>query len=624
MTAGLAFLESRLDRSRQTQLAPPPKLTVSQWADRYRMVSSYSAEPGPWQTSRTPYLREIMDSFGDPAVQMVIFMKCARIGGTEAGLNIVGYFIDQDPSPILIVQPTVDDAKDFSKEQLAPMLADTPALAGKVQDPRSRDSGNTVQSKTFPGGGLYLVGANSPRGFRRRTARVVDLEEVDGYPASAGTEGDQIKLAFRRTATYAHRRKVYMNSTPTLKGASRIEDYFSRSDQRRFHLPCPHCQAMQPLVWRQLRWDGPEPLYFCIECGAGITESDKFRMLARGVWVPERPDLAVRGYHINALYSPWVTWRELVDEWLEAQTDIGKLQVFVNTVLGETWEDRGGGLDPKSLESRREDYGAAVPAWVSVLTAGVDVQENRLALVIRGWGQGEESALIVHTEIDGDPTKAGVWNALDEQLTRTYGTADGRQLPVFAAGVDTGDNTESAYAYCRPRWNRRVYALKGSSTPGAPLAPRKASINNKGRVRLFLIGTTAAKDLIYGRLKISMPGPGRYHFPPETTDDYFVQVTAEKSVREQINGRWIRRYKLPRGARNEALDCEVYALAALYLAPINRAKLGLNMVLPPTNTMPMPPPADLAVAEESRAHAQVITKRPAAKLPRRGGWAGRW
>lgn len=624
--SSLEDLIRRLRDLRRRLLAPPPKLTVSEWADRYRQVSNYSAEPGPWRTDRTPYLREIMDSFSDPTVNLVAFMKCARIGGTEAGLNIVGYFIDQDPSPILIVQPTVDDAKDFSKEQLAPMLADTPCLSVVVKDPQSRNSGNTVQSKIFAGGALYLVGANSPRGFRRRTARVVDLEEVDAYPQSAGTEGDPIKLATRRTATFAHRRKIYLNSTPTLKGLSRIEEYYLRSDQRQYHVPCPDCGHYQALVWGNLKYDPPAPLYYCQGCGVGIAEESKFRMVAQGRWVVTNPGGTFRGYHLNALYSPWLTWPELCAEWHEAQTDLTKMQVFINTALGEVWEDRSGTIDPGNLESRRESYPAEIPAWVEVLTAGVDVQESRLALVIRGWGAGEESALIEHVEIDGDPTRREVWEALDAKLLQPRLTPDGRTLTVYATGVDTGYHTESAYTYCKPRYNRRVYALKGSSTVGAALGPRKASVAGRVRVRLFLIGTTAAKDLIYARLKIQRPGPGYLHFGLNASEEYFVQLVAEQVKKRQVNGRWFRRYELPRGVRNEALDCEVYALAALYLSDVNRLRLGRN--LPTVDERPitagLDPVAPLEVAQSTMAVAHPMIKRPKVTLPRRNNWSGKW
>ncbi len=566
MTA-LALLESRLAELRRQYLAPPPKRSVSEWADAVRVVSSYSAEPGPWRTERTPYLREIMDAFSDPAVNTVVFQKCARIGGTEAGLNVVGYFIDQDPSPILLVQPTVDDAKDFSKEQLAPMIADTAALARKVKSPTSRDSGNTVQAKVFDGGALFLVGANSPRGFRRRTARVVMLDEVDGYPASAGSEGDPIKLASKRAQTFGYRRKLYILSTPTLKGLSRIEDYYERSDQRRFHVPCPHCGHMAPLRWGNLKYkDLPEPQYACDGCGGLWGEEHKFPALLAGQWVADRPGRTIRGYHLNALYSPWVTWRELVEEWQEAQGDLLKLQVFVNTVLGEAWEDRQGGLDAGALEQRPRHAAGAVPYGVQLLTIGVDVQDDRLEATVWGWGAGRQRWRIAHDVIRGDPERADVWAALEALRVKRWPTEDGRELVAFAVGVDSGAHTKAVYDWCGPRYAQRVFALKGSSTAGAPLLP-KGPTRAKG-CRVFVIGTETAKDEWYGALRTREPGPMYVAFDADTEAEYLKQLTAERAVRKQTNGRWVRRYELPRGERSEALDCAVYALAALLLTGV--------------------------------------------------------
>lgn len=626
-TTAVERLVARLAELRRQQLSPPPKLTVSEWADRFRVVSNYSAEPGPWRTDRTPYLREIMDCFSDPLVEKVVFQKCARIGGTEAGLNVVGYFIDQDPSSILIVQPTVDDAKDFSKEQLAPMITDTPALAGKVKDPRSRDSGNTVQSKVHPGGGLFLVGANSPRGFRRRTARILDLEEIDGYPASAGTEGSPTELAIRRTATYGHRRKIYMNSTPTLKGTegfpgSPIEKEFLEGDQRRYNVPCPHCGEFQNLTWRNLQLDDAEPTYLCAHCGALIGEEFKLRMLERGRWVAENPGATHRSYHINALYSPWVGWSKLRDEWRQAQRDVLKLQVFVNTALGETWEDRGGSLDAGSLESRREAYGPKVPRQVAALTMGIDVQDDRIEYVIRGWGHGEESWLVEHDRVLGDPSieigKAdSPWTDLEKRRVAVHETEDGRTLSVLTACVDSGHHTAVVYDYTGPRVRHRVWAVKGSSTPGAPLLPRRPTRNNKSRVPLFLIGTDAAKDLIYGRLKIGQPGPGYLHVPDWTIEDWFTQVTAERVTRKQVSGRWRRVYELPRGARNEVLDCEVYALAAIRLAPVR-----LSRWVPPAAEAPASGADQVADAPPEPFGARPPPARRV--VPERRGWVGGW
>lgn len=617
---GLLKLRRLLDAARRTHLAPPPKLTVSEWADKHRIVSSYSAEPGPWRTDRTPYLREIMDALGDPSVQMVVFMKCARIGGTEAGLNIVGYFIDQDPSPIMIVQPTVDDAKDFSKEQLAPMLADTACLTGKVRDPKSRDSGNTVQSKVYPGGAMYLVGANSPRGFRRRTVRVLDLEEIDGYPASAGTEGDQIKLAVRRTATFSYRRKIYMNSTPTLKGYSRIEDYFERGDQRRYHVPCPHCQTLQALVWKQLTWDEGKPetaQYACGACGALIPEEAKHQMVAAGRWISAEPGRPTRSYHLNALYSPWVSWPELAAEWLEAQEDNGKLQVFVNTALAETWEDRGGKLDPSALEQRDRMPGLPLPAGVGLLTCGVDVQDDRLEAILRGWGRAEESWLIERRIFLGNPDEDRVWEDFDAWRREARPHSTGALLQIDTCCIDSGAHTDAVYRYVKPRFSQRVYATKGASTVLNVLVNPRPTVNNKGRVRLFLVGTEKVKDTIYDRLRLTVPGPRFMWFTPEADDDYFAQLTAEKPVRKWVNGRYTRRWELPRGQRSEVLDCEGLCLVALQLSRVRVERLG-ELVDRLAQAAQRAPASPAPVPEVVRTETPVPARR--GHRPRGAGW----
>lgn len=577
-----------LRRFRQAEaegFPPPPPLTVSQWADRHRQVGAYSADPGQWVTDKTPYLREIMDVFNDPAVNRVVFQKCARIGGTEAGLNVVGYFIDHDPSPILIVQPTVDDAKDFSKEQLTPMIEETAPLRVKVAEAKSRDSANTIQAKVFAGGGLYLVGANSPRGFRRRTARIVILEEVDGYPVSARsksvTEGDQVKLAERRATTFQHRRKVYINSTPTIKGLSRIEKEYEASDQRQFHVPCPCCGHEQPLAWRNLKWDEGKPetaAYACEGCGVLIPESEKFGMVAKGRWVATNPGRTTVGFHINALYSPWVRWAELVEEWLAAQGDAEKMQVFVNTALGETWEDRGGGLDPEQMWANRREAYTDVPAAAGLLTAGIDVQHDRLEIVVRAWGARWESWLMERKVVVGDPTGDEVWKLLDAYLLTAWPHESGAAVRIHTACIDCGDNYHRVLQYAAPRFSRRVFATKGASDPATPFLPKRPSRNNKYRCPIFLLGTNSAKGIVYDRLKIlgehaEASAAGKYHFNESADRDYFDQLTVEKAERKYVNRRWARVFTCPPHRRNEALDCEVMALAAAHLSGYTEAQL---------------------------------------------------
>jgi len=601
--------------------AAPPVLTVSEWADQYRVVPSYSAEPGRWVTDKTPYLREIMDAFSDARVNKVVFMKCSRIGATEAGLNVIGYFIHQEPSPIFIVQPTVEDAKDFSKEQLTPTIEETPELRERVSGQAARESGNTIQAKVFAGGALYLVGANSPRGFRRRTARVIILEEVDGYSPTAGTEGDQVKLAERRATTYQHRRKIYLNSSPGVKGpveegGSRIEAEYGASDRRRFFVACPDCDHEQVLIWGQLRWEGLEaPHYCCVGCGVLIPESAKFRMVADGRWIPTNEGHTTRGYHINALYSPWVTWGELRDEFVTANQDPGKLQVFVNTALGETWEDRGNLGPSAGLMGRREDYGGPVPAGVTFRTMGVDVQPDRLEYVARGWGRGEESWMLERGILLGDTTvpetvKGSPWAQLNE--ARKAWRPD-------AMCIDSGYGADSVYQYAKPRYLAKVWVTRGYSQPGKALVTRRPSKNNRTRCPVFYVGTDTAKDSIYGRLKIALAGPLYWHFPlsASANRDYFEQLTAEKRVRKHLNGRWVTHYVCPEGRRNEVLDCEVLNLVALRLAN-------------PQLDVPATPRAagDLeeGVADGDTGPAVDADPVPPPRAPRkrRAGWIKRW
>jgi phage terminase large subunit GpA-like protein len=579
----LRALRRALRRNVLSYLKPPPKLTVSEWADRYRVLSrEYAAEPGQWRTDRAPYQRGIMDAFADPEIQVVVVESSSQVGKSEIEMNVLGFFTDQDPSPVLIVHPTVGEAEQWSKTRLAPTIRDTPRLRKKIKDARSRDSGNTLLIKEFPGGHLTLVGANAPSGLAAKPIRVLLCDEVDRFPASAGTEGDPIAIATRRTQTFWNR-KIALFSTPTLKGLSRIEKAFAEGDQRYYLVPCPHCGYAQRLVWKNLRWEPDHPAtatYECVSCTVPIPERHKAAMLAAGHWEPTAPlRNRTASFHLSALYSAWVRWEELAREWIAAQGDVLRLQVFVNTILGETWEDRGGGLEPADIGKRREPFEHESPAGVGLVTMGVDVQADRLEYLLRGWGVGEESWLCRHGVIVGDPAilpgqAHSPWDELDSVRREGLLTPSGKRIPVSACGVDTGFQADEVYAYCRPRFGQRVYAMKGSSTTGRPILPRRPSVNNRGRVRLFEIGTEAAKDVIYARLRMTVPGPQYMHLPEWVSEDYLEQVTAEKVVRHNVAGRWSRRYELARGKRNEALDLEVLALAAYRIVAVSPKRLA--------------------------------------------------
>jgi phage terminase large subunit GpA-like protein len=631
-------------------LSPPPKLKIDEWADRYRFLSrENSAEPGKWSTDRTPYLREPMHAITDPFVEEIVVMKAARVGYTEGIIgNAIGFFIDQDPCPQLVVQPTVDDAEGWSKDNLTPLIEESPRLAEKVRDQKSRNSGNTVLAKRYPGGSLKAIGANSPRGFRRVTVRVVYFDEVDGYPTTgAGTEGDQISLGRKRAQTFDNR-KIILGSTPTLKGWSRIETAYIASSQGSFFVECPHCHHAQKLVWKNITWD-KETLpdgtvkhlphtagYICDnkECGCVIEERHKRAMVGAGKWIHKYPERRTRGFHISALYSPFygARWEALVEEFLAAQDDPSLLQVWVNTVLGETFEERGDRVDASTLASRCTAYTAPVPAGVGILTLAADVQDDRIEYKVKGWGAGQQSWLIESDVLLGDPGQAETWEGLDLALRKRYKHELGPAIGIRAATIDSGGHhTDAVYQFVKPRQRRRVYAIKGASQGGKPIWPLHPSRTNKHGVKVFTIGTDTAKDVIFSRLKRGTPGPSYMNFPTGTTDEYFAQLTAEKKVPKILEGtnRRIFVYKKMR-ARNEALDLEVYNLAALHsqgrvvYEHLDRwvKKIEVEAKTMPDGTAADDTPDPAAPADDEDSPRKQAVRR--LSRPPRAGWVNRW
>jgi len=483
-----------------------------------------------------------MDACSNPAIERVVFMKPAQIGWTEVLNNVAGFFIDQDPSPVLLLQPTVDLAKMWSKERLDPMLRDTPKLHGKITEGNRREKNQSIQRKTFPGGFLAIQGANSAAGLRSRPIRIVLADEVDGYPQSAkGSakkeaklgmigEGDPLSLAMKRQTNFWNR-KTLEGSTPTLAGFSRIERDYEFSDQRKYFVPCPHCGHEQTLRWRNLQWEAGKPetaVYLCGEinehgeleagCGTAIEEINKTEMLARGRWIAQRPGRRIVGFWINALYSPWASWGSLAIEFDDARDKPEELKVFVNTVLAETWQDRGEVVSDSVLYARREQYEAEVPAGAGLLTMAVDVQGDRLEVLVVGWGAGEESWRIHHEKLWGDPAKAEVWKQLDLVRGREWQHEHGQKLRVRWTFIDHGGHHPDAVSrYCRARRGRNVYAVKGFGDPGRA-AVGNPSKQNKYKVILFPLGSNALKDILFARLKTSEVGPGYLHLPMTATE----------------------------------------------------------------------------------------------------------
>lgn len=559
-------------------LEPPPRQTVSEWADQNRRLSSEaSAERGEWRTDRAPYQRAIMDALSPYSpCERVVVMSSSQIGKTEILNNFVGYIIDRDPGPVLVVQPRVEDGKSWSKDRLAPMLRDTPCLRGKVADVRSRDANNTTLHKRFPGGHITIAGANSAAGLAARPIRYVLLDEADRYPASAGTEGDPVSLAIKRTATFWNR-KIVMVSSPTVKGASRIEAAWLQSNRQSFWVPCPDCGHLQILRWPQLEWPDADPAaaaYRCEHCGALIPAYRKAWMLARGEWRPANPKAKVAGFWINQLYSPWKEWGETAAEFLEAKESPETLRTFVNTALAEPWDDEAHtSVDLATLLARREHYAAPVPAGAAVLTCGVDVQADRLELELVAWGRGEESWSIEYRVIPGDPTGAAVWAELDEYLQRQWRHENGNILPISACCIDSGYESHAVYDFCRTRYHRRIFAVKGQGGPH-PVWPKKPTVKNIRGERPWMVGTDSAKATIIGRLRNAQPGTSGFsHFPADRQQPYFEQLLGEALVTTYSKGQPIREWRPKKGIRHEALDSRVYAYAAL------RALISMGMVL---------------------------------------------
>jgi phage terminase large subunit GpA-like protein len=526
-----------------------------------------------------------MDAAADPLIETIVVMSSAQVGKTEMINNLLGYHIDRDPCPMLIVQPTIAMAETWSKDRLAPMIRDTPSLCDLVKDPRSRDSGNTVLAKQFPGGQLAAAGANSPASLASRPIRLALLDEVDRFPPSAGTEGDPVKLAIKRTTTFWNR-KILIVSTPTTKGASRIEAAFEESDQRFFEVPCPTCASYQVLQWGQLKFDRDDkerPInvrYECEHCKAQLTETDKHRMVRNGQWVANRPWVTgTAGFHLSEMYSPWSTWKNMVENFLEAKKRPETLRVFINTSLGETWEEEGTRIDDGALASRREPYtfDDSLDENILLLTAGADVQDDRIEVYVKGWGLGEESWLIGHAELRGNPeTSLTVWKLLDDYLLRSWASASGHTLRIAAACIDSGGHaTQQAYQFCRKREARRVWAIKGCSGAGLPIIKLGARQKRSG-VALGLVGVDTAKGLIFSRLELAEFGPGYMHFPKSVDEEYFKQLTAEKLFTKYVKGVPTRVWKKVR-ARNEALDCEVYSIAAFASLNANLERISARV-----------------------------------------------
>lgn len=579
---------------------PPPRLDLDEWADAHAVLSAESsAEAGRWHT--LPYQRGIMKAITDPRVEYVTCMKSARVGWTKIVNHTVAYHMHQDRCPIGVVQPTLEDAEGYSKDEIAPMLRDTPVLQGLVEDPRSRNSGNTMLQKSFPGGALQLLGANSPRGFRRVTRRVMIFDELDGYPLSAGPEGDQWKLGVMRTLTFWNR-KILSGSTPTLEILSRIARLFDKSDQRHFRVPCPHCDHKQVLKFGSLKWEKghPESVYYVCEQGCRIEHHQKRWMIEKadrrqrdgedGIgWVGTKPFTGHAGFHIWAGYSyaPNATWAHLAAEFEACKDNIEELKTFVNTVLGETWKGKGDAPDWQRLYDRRERFAInTLPDVPVMLFAGADIQKDRIEVEIVAYSRRCESWSVDYRVFPGDTSNVTAadspWNALADLMAEHWHHSNTVPLGLRMLAIDAGYNTNAVMSWVRKWPASRVIAVLGREDLAIPIGqPSAVDVMSDGKkkkrgAKQWPVGTNLLKSELYGWLKQERPTEesgldyphGYCHFP-EYDEEAFKQLTAEEQVVRIVRG-----YRRPiwqkTRERNERLDCRNYARAASILCGLDR------------------------------------------------------
>lgn len=581
-----------VNSTRCEALRPDAWITVSEWADKYRVLSQKAAsEPGRWRTDRTPYLREIMDCLSSNSpVSNVVFMKGAQIGGTECGANWIGYSIHQAPGPMLSVQPTVEMAKRNSKQRIASLIDESSELKALVKESREKDSGNTILSKEFPGGVLVMTGANSAVGLRSMPAKYLFLDEIDAYPGDADGEGDPVALAEARTRTFG-RKKIFKVSTPTIEGISRIAKEYEASDQRRYWVPCPECNEYQVLAFRQLQWPKGEPdgaHYICEHCGAVLGEEHKTEMLERGEWraeFPERKQAA--GFHLSSLYSPvgWMSWRDIAHLWMKAQGSTELLKQFANTVLGETWCEAAEAPDWKRLYDRREDY-KNVPRGGLFLTAGADVQKDRIEVTVWAWGRGLESWFVEHRVLRGDTSRAEVWEELSQMASEKWEHENGAEMSIVRFAIDTRYNTNEVYRWARGR-PTVVPVIGMERGPGLVGTPRDTEVLANGKrkkrgVKAWPIVGPIAKSELYGHLRLDAPTSeqfesgsdypaGYVHLSKEASEEWVRQFVGEQIVIRVVKGYKKQEWQKTRD-RNEALDTRVYARGAASIVGIDRFK----------------------------------------------------
>ena len=567
-------------------MRPPEKLTVSEWADKKRRLSpESSAEVGPWRTSRTPYLKEPMDAFNDPKVRHIVLVSSSQVGKSETINNMLGYIIDQDPGSILFVHPTTIDAKEYSKLRIAPMIRDCKSLKAKVADPKSRDSANTILQKSYPGGILTMCGSTEAHALASKPIRYIFGDERDRWATSAGNEGDPWELATARQITFYNAKSVEV-STPTIRGASAIEDAYANGTMERWKTQCPHCGEYSEITFDNIRFEKEETIvgnektykitslfYVCPLCGGISSESDMKKQPSK--WVAENPSAyeqhGTRSFWLSSWISPWASWKSTIILYLKAIGNSKKMQVVYNTRFGLLWEDRGNLEDEDSVMSRREEYKAELPDGVLCLTCGVDTQDDRFEYEVVGHGHFGETWGIQKGIIMGRPDTDEAWNALDDVVNHIYRFENGIGLPISMTFIDEGGHfTQDVRMRCRERQGKKMFPIKGRGGDGVPYTspPKKQKIVINGRAVgtcwVFEIGVDAGKSLIMDNLRVQKPGPKYCHFPRRDDYDapYFRGLLSEHLVYKSGRRNPWQWEKIPGHERNEPLDCRDYALAA--------------------------------------------------------------
>lgn len=548
-------------------LKPPEKLTVSEWADRYRILDSKtSAEPGQWSTDRTPYLRGIMDAFTDPRVEEIIFVKPTQVGGTECMNNMFGYVIAQDPSPVLIVYPTLELAEFASKNRLQPLMELSPVLDDKYLAEESK-----VLELQMHGMYAVISGANSPASLASRPIRFLFMDEVDKYPKNSGKEADPRSLARERTKTFPYNKKIFQTSTPTLKNGAIWQAYEKADVKLQYYVPCPHCGHFQTLRFKGgIKFDKELPperirqtaYYECEQCKGMIRDAHKPGMLRNGVWrgTDGSTRMATKtAFHLNALYSPWVRFGDVAYEFMVSKDDPETLMNFVNSWLAEPWEKTQVKLNSDKVLERSSGYDEGiVPDRTIFLTGGVDVQKDRFYYTIRAWGEKVTSWNVRYGFCE-------TWAEIEDVMNVPYLTKDGREYFVNLCGIDSGWNPDDTYDFCAKNSEWAV-AVKGSSTE-IPTKYRLTRIDREEKgmygIALYLVYGAYYKDLIANRIARKTDEPGGWYVHQECEREYAEQITSEHKVTIKRGGKEIDVWQLKTsGADNHYLDCEVYAAFA--------------------------------------------------------------